>query len=172
MSVLKLLGLTVLCLSFSVSGIYISRMYGNKIKLMRTLADFFYNLAEYSSLFTLDFCRLIDKLASDERFSHLSFIDEINGSCFFGCNVRESWDKQIRASREYIVLGRSSGELLCSFSNTFGKCSCEEFMKKCRDFSRVFAEKAEAEEKKWEKNKSLISLSGVLFASVVFLILM
>ncbi|MBR3767480.1 MAG: hypothetical protein IKL10_04475 [Clostridia bacterium] len=168
---MKYIGLTALCLSLSLTGAYFSYAHKRKLGILRALSDFFNEFSSVSSLLSLDIAGAIERMNSGGKFSSLSFLPLISENFSYGCNIKDLWINSVSNSREINFLDVPSKDLLLSFSEAFGKHSKEDFFSKCSEYSSYFKKYALKEEEKWDKNRTLISMSGVLAAAMVFLIL-
>ncbi len=168
---MKFIGLAALCLAVSLSGIYISFIRKRRLKILFDTADFFFELSDAVRLRRGDIINCIDSLCRREGFGNLDFINEIKEKCTEGCNIKKVWTDCIKKSSSLKSIPISAREMLCSFSDNFGKLPPDSFCEKCRIYSEIFRKIAISENEKWEKNRTLIMSSGVLCAAAVFFIL-
>ncbi len=168
---MRWIGVTAVCLSLSSFGFYISVIYKKRIKILKDLSEFFKEFSYMLILTSSDAAEIIEKLAFRSQFCRLGFLKTIASQYTYGCNMKTLWTDAVMNIREIHFPYGSANELLLSFSEIFGKLPREEFMEKCNNYSEEFMKLSEKENEKWEKNRSLVSLSGVITAAFVFLIL-
>lgn len=168
---MRWMGISAVCLSLSCFGFYMSVLHRKRIKILKLLSEFFSEFSYLLNLSSPDTADIIEKLALRQQFSQLKFLRSITAGFTYGCNIKELWIESVMNIREfYFPYGRAN-ELLLSFSEMFGKFTREEFVEKCKNYSDEFLKLSEKEEEKWEKNRSLVSVSGLIAAAFVFLIL-
>lgn len=166
---MKWIGISALCLSVSLSGFYVSFLCRKRIAMLKLLSELFSELSSLIELTSVDITEIIGMLAEREQFFQLKFLKNMVSHFFAGCNIREIWCDSVMNIREiYFPYGRGT-ELLLSFSECLGKYSKKEFNEKCKGYSSEFLRLWEKEEEKWEKNRTLVSISGTLAAAFVFL---
>lgn len=168
---MKWIGITAVCLSLSCSGVYISVIYRKRIKILKDLSEFFSEFSYMLNLTSSDTAEIIEKLTGRLQFSRLKFLKNMVSDFSYGCNVKDIWCEAVMNIREICFPYGRANELLLSFAEILGKFSREEFVEKCKNYSVEFLKLSEKEEEKWEKNRTLVPLSGVIAAAFVFLTL-
>ncbi len=169
---MKFIGLSGLCLAFSLSGIYVSLIKKRRIGLLFEIAEFFGELSDSVMLRRGDILCCIKLMSSRDGFPCSDFANEISVKCTPGCNMKDVWVDCIKGSPYLKGLSADASERLCGFSDNFGKLPPDVFCEKCRIYSEAFRKIATGENEKWEKNRTLIMSSGVLCAAAVFFILL
>lgn len=114
-----------------------------------------------------DFRVILEKLSP--KYKSLTFTENVLFYYESGENLREIWEREIEKFCPFYVRTEIK-KLLSSFSEVFGRCTKESFVKRCGDFL-CFAEKLLlSEEKRYEKNCTVTVYSGVLAAAAIFFI--
>lgn len=168
---MKYIGLTALCAALSMTGLYFSRLHNKKMRLMKTLADFFFSFSQAAVMLETDISECIKRLGNLPKFAGLEFPSFFDERFVFGCDVKEIWNESVNEDKSLIYLDSSAKALLLSFCECFGKYPLNVFSDKCIFYGEQFTGLYQKEEARWEKNRSLVLSSGVLAAAAVFFVL-
>ena len=157
-----------LCTAIALTGFYLAFLQNKKIRLLRELSAFFSDMGEMGKTGLWDIREILEKLSL--KYKGLSFTGNVLSFYESGENLREIWEREIGNFCPFYINAEIKN-LLTSFSEVLGRCTREGFVKRCEDFSS-FAEKLLiAEEKRYEKNRTVTMYSGVLAAAAIFFIL-
>ena len=154
-----------------MTGFYISRQHGKKIKILKALEDFFYGFSQFMPPTEDGIAGCIKRLSIAESLKELSFPKIFSENFYFGCDVRKLWRESISDDIAVNYIGEQLKSVIVSFSDYFGNIPMDVFCSKCETFGGMFSEILQKENEKWEKNRSLFVSSGVLGAAAVFFIL-
>lgn len=168
---MRWIGILAVCLSLSSLGFYFSFLFRKRISTLRLLSEFFSGFDEIASSGAKNTAEALLILISRPQFSRLDFLHCLSDSLSDGCNIKELWLQAVSNAEELRFLHNTSEELLFSFADVLGKGTLREFSEKCRYYSDRFYRLCEREEEKWQKNRSLMPLSGIIAAAFVFLVL-
>ncbi len=168
---MRWIGIFAVCLSLSSLGFYASFLFRKRISTLRLLSEFFSEFDEIASSGAKNTAEALVILMGRPQFSRLGFLYRLSDSLSDGCNIKELWIQAVGNADELLFLHHTSEELLFSFAEVLGKSTLREFSEKCRYYSDRFFRLCEREEEKWQKNRSLMPLSGIIAAAFVFLVL-
>ena len=158
-----------LCAAIALTGLYLSYLHGKRLKFLKELASFFEELGQLCFSGTGDICLCLERLYKKQKHNELTFLGEILCEYKNGDNFKEVWKRSVKNNSSYLA-DSEVNLLLEAFSEAFGKGTREDFCKSCSDYSVVFRQLFEREEKKREKSRELTVYSGVLAAAAVFFI--
>ena len=166
---MKLAGLVSICTAITLTGFYLSYLQNKRLKVLRELCAFFSETGELGGTGFSDFTGIFKSLAENRKYTRLTFIEGVLSRYDSGENLKEIWEDEIRQFCPFYV-NYGIKQLLLSFSEVFGRCTRDSFIKRCEEYSS-FAEKIlSEEEKRYEKNRSITVYSGALTAAAVFFI--
>lgn len=167
---MKFAGLAAVCLSLSLTGFYFSYIHTKKMKILSLLSHFFSDFSAFIKMYSLDTAGSIARMRESGRFSSLGFLSEIADNFTYGCNMKRLWENAVRSSGVLFYLDKNTSGYILNFSDVFSKNSRDELFLKCEEYAEVFRIHTEREEKKWEKNRSFVPVSGVIAAALILLI--
>ncbi len=153
-----------------MTGFYLSFLQNKRLQLLKDLCAFFSDMGDLGGTGFSDFSEIFTLLAKKRKYRRLTFIDAVLSRYDSGENLKEIWDCQVRDFCPFYI-NSDIQSLLLSFSDVFGRCSKESFIKRCGDFSSLARKLLSEEEKRYEKNRSMTVFSGVLAAAAIFFIL-
>lgn len=154
-----------------MTGFYISRQHGKKIKVLKALSDLFFGFSQFMPLTEEGIAGCIKRLSRTEELRELAFLKLFCEKFFFGCDARKVWSESISEDAEMNYIGEQLKSAVLSFSDYFGNIPMDVFCSKCEAFGEMLSENLRKENEKWEKSRTLILSSGVFGAAAVFLIL-
>ena len=165
---MKLTGLVSLCSAIALTGFYLAFLLNKKIRLLNALCNFFSDMGEMGKTGLWDIAEILARLSG--KYKELSFIEDVLSLYEGGENLREIWEREIESFCPFYISSEIKG-LLSSFSEVMGRSTREGFIKRCEDFSSSAQRLLIAEEKHYEKNRTVTMYSGVLAAAAIFFIL-
>ena len=71
---MKWIGISALCLSISLSGLYVSFLCRKRIAMLKLLSELFSELSSLIELTSVDITEIIGMLAEREQFFQLKFL--------------------------------------------------------------------------------------------------
>lgn len=154
-----------------MTGFYISRQHGKKIKMLKALESFFFAFSQFMPLTEEGIAGCIKRLSRYEPLRELAFLKLFCEKFYFGCDVRGVWNESISEDTAMNYIGEQLRSAVVSFSDYFGNIPMDVFCRKCEAFGEMLSESLRKENEKWERSRTLILSSGVFGAAAVFLIL-
>lgn len=158
-----------LCTAIALSGLYLSFLQNKRLRLLRDISGFFTEMGEMGGTGISDFREIFTYLSEKEKYRRLTFIKTVLSRYDSGENLKEIWECEVQAFCPFYIKP-DLRSLLLSFSDVFGRCPRESFIKKCEAFSSLARKLLSEEEKRYDKNRSMTVYSGVLAAAAVFFI--
>lgn len=159
-----------LCTAIALTGFYLAFLQNKRLQLLKELCAFFSDMGEKGGTGFSDFREIFTCLSKKRKYRRLTFIDAVLSRYDSGENLKEIWDCEVQAFCPFYI-NSDMQSLLLSFSDVFGRCTKESFIKRCEDFSSLARKLLSEEEKRYEKNRSITVYSGVLAAAAIFFIL-
>lgn len=158
-----------LCTAIALSGLYLSLLQNKRLQLLRDICAFFREMRELGGTGFSSFPEIFERLSGERKYRRLTFIDTVASRYESGQNLREIWDCTVQSFCPLYMNSAIKG-LLLSFSDVFGRCTREDFIKRCGELSVLAEGLLSASEKRYEKNRSMTVYSGVLAAAAIFFI--
>ncbi len=159
-----------ICTAIALTGFYLSYLQNKRLKVLRELCAFFSETGELGGTGFSDFTGIFKSLAENRKYTRLTFIERVISRYDSGENLKEIWEDEVQTFCPFYI---NSGikPLLLSFSEVFGRCTRDSFIKRCEEYSFLAGKILSEEEKRYEKNRSITVYSGVLTAAAIFFIL-
>ena len=167
---MKWAGLVSLCTAIALTGLYLSRLQGKKLKFIKELNSFFCEIGEMGDAGLSDFRGMLHRLRGTGKYKELKGIIDAVSGYESGENLKALWDSAVGTFCPFYV-NSEIRSLLLSFSEIFGRGTRDSFVRRCKDLSFAAGSISEAEEKKYEKNRGITVYSAVLTAAAIFFIL-
>ncbi len=158
-----------LCTAITLSGLYLSLLQNKRLRLLRELCAFFGDIGELAGSGRSDFTEIFSSLSEARKYRYLTFIDTVASRYESGQNLKEVWKSAVQSFCPFFINSEIK-TLLFSFSDVFGRCTREGFLKRCGEISSLAGRLLSEEEKRYEKNRSMTVYSGVLAAAAIFFI--
>ena len=158
-----------MCTAIALSGLYLSLLQNKRLRLLRELCAFFGDIGELAGSGRSDFTEIFSRLSEARKYRYLTFIDTVASRYESGQNLKEVWKCAVQSFCP-LYMNSAIKDLLLSFSDVFGRCTREDFIKRCGELSVLAEGLLSASEKRYEKNRSMTVYSGVLAAAAIFFI--
>ncbi len=159
-----------ICTAIALTGFYLSYLQNKRLKVLRELCAFFSETGELGGTGFSDFTGIFKSLAENRKYTRLTFIERVISRYDSGENLKEIWEDEVQTFCPFYI-NSAVKPLLLSFSEVFGRCTRDSFIKRCEEYSFLAGKILSEEEKRYEKNRSITVYSGVLTAAAIFFIL-